>query len=104
MTKGYIQSQSIIKKLQKQADELHQVRVQLAEENFQDIDTLKATQAEMQRTVAEEITKWKKVQDHLIIEQAQMCARCGEVEQVVSEACQHIFENIAKINPIEKAK
>ena len=46
----------------------------------------------------------KKVQDLLIIKQAQMCARCGEVEQAVSEACQHIFENTDELTPIEKAK
>ena len=40
----------------------------------------------------------------MIIEQAQMCAKCDEVEQVVSEAYQHIFENTTDLTPVEKAK
>ena len=46
----------------------------------------------------------KKVQDRLIVEQAQVCVRCGEVEQVVSESCQHIFENTIELTLVEKAK
>ena len=33
-----------------------------------------------------------------------MWARCGKIEQVVSEACQHIFENTANLTLVEKAK
>ena len=58
----------------------------------------------MQQNAAEEITKLKKVQDRLIVEQAQMCARCGEVEQAVSEAYQHIFEKTIELIPVENKK
>ena len=68
LTEGYVQSQSIADKLQKQENELHQVLVQLTEEKVQEIDALKVTQAEMQGKAAEEITEMKKVQDCFIIE------------------------------------
>ena len=55
LTNGYLQSLSIVEKLQKEAEELHQVMVQLVEEKVRDIEALKAAQA------AEEITKIKKV-------------------------------------------
>ena len=65
---------------------------------------MKAAQAKLQRKATEEITELKKVQDHLIIEKARLCASCGVVEQAIDEACQHIFERTAKINVVTKAK
>ena len=62
------------------------------------------TQAERQWKAVEDIIELKKVQDHLIIEQAQICARFSEVEHAISEACQHIFENTAEITLVDKAK
>ena len=56
LTKGYVQSQSAVEKLQKEVEELHQVKVQLPEEKVQEIDALKVVQAELQCKVAEEIT------------------------------------------------
>ena len=47
LTKGYVQSHSTTEKLHKMAEELHQVRVQLAKEKVWEIDTLKATQAKL---------------------------------------------------------
>ena len=41
LTDGYVQSQSAAEKLQKETEELHQVRVQLVEEKVQEIETLK---------------------------------------------------------------
>ena len=64
---------------------------------------MKETQAKLQRKAVEEIIELKKAQDLLIIEKAQICASCGEVKQVVDEACQHIFRSIANITPVAKA-
>ena len=58
----------------------------------------------MQQKAIEEITELKKMQDLLIVEQEKMCSRCSKVEQVVSEAYQHIFENTTELTPVEKAK
>ena len=78
--------------------------MQLEEEKVWEIEALKEAQAEWQHKVAEEITMLRKAQDDLIIENAQLCASCGKVEKVVDEACQHIFENIANITAVAKAK
>ena len=78
--------------------------MQLAEEKVQEIDALKVTWDKMKWKDMEEITELKKVQYPLIVEQAQMCARCGKVEQAFSEACRHIFENMAELTLVEKAK
>ena len=42
--------------------------------------------------------------DCIIAEQAQKCARCGEVEQDVDEACQYIFESTIELTVVAKAK
>ena len=78
--------------------------MQLTEEKLREINQLKVTQAELQQKAAEEMTDLKKAQDHLIVEQAQLCARCSEVEQAISDACQNIFYNTARLTPVEKAK
>ena len=78
--------------------------MQLAEEKFLEINQLKATQAELQRKAAEEITDLKKAQYYLIVEQAQLCAWCSEVEQDISDACQNMFDNTSVLTPVEKAK
>ena len=61
--------------------------MQLEKEKVWVIDALKVAQVELQRKVVKEITELKKAQEHLIIEKAQLCASCGEVEQDVDEAC-----------------
>ena len=104
LNEGYFQSQSIAEKLQKQADKLHQVRVQLAEEKVQEIDALKETQDKLQQKSTQDIMEFKKEQDRLIVENALMYAKCGEVDQAISEACQHIFQNTVDLTPVEKAK
>ena len=43
LTDGYVQSHSAAEKLQKEAEELHQVRVQLVKEKVWEIDALKVT-------------------------------------------------------------
>ena len=58
----------------------------------------------MQKKDANEIMELKKVQDHLIIEQVQMCARCGKFKQAVSKYHQHISENTTELTPVKKAK
>ena len=56
MAEGYVKSQNTTEKLQKEAEELHQVSVQLAKEKLQEINHLKERQDELQRKDAEEIT------------------------------------------------
>ena len=65
---------------------------------------MKAAQAELQHKATEEITELKKAQDRLIIEKAQLCASVGEVEEAITEACQHIFENTDDLTTFAKAK
>ena len=60
--------------------------------------------AELQHKAAEEVTELRKVHDRLIVEQAQKCARCGEVEQDVDEACQYIFESTIELTVVAKSK
>ena len=104
LTKGYVQSRNTVAKLQKEEEELHQVKVQLAKEKVREINTLKAARDELQCKATEEITELKKAQDYLIIEKAQLCASVGKVEQAVDEACQHIFENTTELTAFAKAK
>ena len=61
-------------------------------------------ESELQRKAMEEITELKKVQDHLIIEKAELCASCGTIEQVVDEAYQHIFECTVELTIVPNAK
>ena len=104
LTNGYIQSQCVSKKLQKEAEEIHHVKVQLEEEKVQEIDALKVAQTKLQHKGDKEINKLKKVQDRLIVEQAHLCTRCGKVEKSVDEACQYIFERTVELTMFDKAK
>ena len=44
------------------------------------------------------------MQDCLIVEQVQLCARCDEVGQAIIEAYQHIFEITADLTLVNKEK
>ena len=44
------------------------------------------------------------MQDLLIVEQAQLCARYIEVEQDISNAYQNIFNNTTRLTPVEQDK
>ena len=52
----------------------------------------------------DEITELKKEQDRLIIEKGKLCASCREVEQVVDDAYQHIYQSMTELTVIAKAK
>ena len=65
---------------------------------------MKQIQAKLQKKTTNESTELKKVQVRFIIEKAQFYASCSEVEQVVDEACQHIYENTEELTSIDKDK
>ena len=74
------------------------------EEKVWEIEASKVAQVELQCKATEEITELKKMQDHLIIEKVHLCASVDEVEKAINEACQHIFESMAKLTIVAKAK
>ena len=78
--------------------------MQLAKEKLQEINTLKATQAEMQGKAAVDITDLKKAQDRLIVEQAQLCVWYSELEQAISVACQDMVDTPTELTPVAKAQ
>ena len=65
---------------------------------------MKATQDELKKKIVEEIVDLKKKTDHLIVKNAQLVASRDEAEEVVNEACQHIYEIIAEIDATTKSK
>ena len=65
---------------------------------------MKQAHEELQGKAAEEIIQLKKEQDRLVVKKAQLCASCGMVEQVVDEACQHIYKITMKLTAFSKAK
>ena len=68
------------------------------------MNTLKVTQAKMQRKAAMEITDLKKAQDHLIMDQAQLCAQYSELEQAISTDYHDMVDNPTELTPVKKAQ
>ena len=58
----------------------------------------------MQKKIAEEIIDLKKKTDRLIVENAQLVATRGEVEVVVDEPYQHIYESTTELDAVTKSK
>ena len=59
---------------------------------------------ELMRITAEEIINLKKQTDHLIFENAQLVLSRGKVEAFIDESCQHIYESMAELDAVSKAK
>ena len=57
----------------------------------------------MQRKDVVEITDLKMAQDHLTVEQAQLCAWYSELEQAISMACQDMVNTPIELTLVKKA-
>ena len=90
--------------LQKEVKELCWAKEKVTTATAQEIEALKKAQEELKMKVAKEITELKKETDCLIIEKAELFASHKEMEEAVTDSCQHILESTIELDVVEKER